>query len=206
MKFLNSFYRLIIRLIELGMVFMLIANLWVLALTKERKFDKMSRLPPRKWALVLGTSPKTRQGKFNPYFINRMQTAARLYHYGKIQKILVSGEKSFGYDEPQAMYDYLVYQSRVNPNDVEMDPYGFSTRQSIERCQKYLGIQNIIIISQGYHNLRALFLARNKGLNALAFDARDVDRNESFFRNHGREFLARVDAVIYYIIGISLTD
>ena len=61
----------------------------------------------------------------------------------------------------------------------------------------------MIIVSQGFHNLRALFFARNNNMNALGFDAQDVTKNESFYRNHTREFLARVLAVVYYVLGIS---
>ena len=71
---------------------------------------------------------------------------------------------------------------------------------------KLLGLfreNNVIIVSQGYHNLRALFFARNQGMNALGYDAQDVTKNESFYRNHSREILARVQATVYYILGIS---
>jgi SanA protein len=61
----------------------------------------------------------------------------------------------------------------------------------------------VIIVSQGFHNLRALFFARNIDMNALGFDAQDVSKNESYYRNHFREFLARVQAVVYYIFRIS---
>ena len=61
----------------------------------------------------------------------------------------------------------------------------------------------MIIVSQGFHNLRALFFARNNGMNALGYDAQDVSKNESFYRNHTREFFARVLAVFYYVLGIS---
>ena len=57
----------------------------------------MSKVPPRTCALVLGTSPKMKSGKANPYFISRMKAAVILYHYGKIKKIIVSGEKNEGY-------------------------------------------------------------------------------------------------------------
>ena len=71
------------------------------------------------------------------------------------------------------------------------------------RCKNEFKQKNVIIVSQGFHNLRALFFARNIGMNALGFDAHDVTKNESYYRNHSREFLARVQAVIYYIFGIS---
>ena len=47
-----------------------------------------------------------------------------------------------------------------------------------------------------------MFYARNQNMNALGFDAQDVYKNESFYRNQSREFLARVQAVLFYIFGI----
>lgn len=126
-----------------------------------------------------------------------------LYHHGKIRKIIVSGEKSPYYDEPQAMKNYLVNQEGVPENIIVQDPEGFNTRASILRCKEVFDENNVIIVSQGYHNLRALFFARNQSMNALGFDAQDVVKNESFYRNHLREILARVQATIYYFLGIS---
>ncbi|MEG2510646.1 MAG: SanA protein, partial [Chryseobacterium sp.] len=54
-----------------------------------------------------------------------------------------------------------------------------------------------------FHNLRALFFARNNSMNALGFDAQDVNKPESFYRNQSREILARVVAVVYFTLGIS---
>lgn len=164
---------------------------------------KISKIPPRKIALVLGTSPKMRSGIANPYFISRMDATGLLYHHGKIKKIIVSGEKSRGYDEPSAMKKFLIYQEGVPEHVIVEDPMGFNTKESILRCKNNFKENDIIIVSQGFHNLRALFFARNIGMNALGFDAQDITKNESFYRNHFREFLARVKAVVYYLLGIS---
>lgn len=181
---------------------MILANSWVSALTYGRTYTKISKIPPRETALVLGTSPKMKSGTANPYFVARMDATALLYHHGKIKKIIVSGEKSEGYDEPEAMKNYLVYQEGVPENIIIKDPKGFKTQISIDNCKNTFKQKNVIIVSQGFHNLRALFYARNAGMNALGFDARDVYKNESFYRNQSREFLARVMAVVYYIFGI----
>lgn len=187
---------------ELSVLLMMVANVWVFALTNGRTYNRISKIPPRKTALVLGTSPKTKAGNANPYFISRMDAAALLYHHGKIKNIIVSGEKSRGYDEPTAMKNFLIYQEGVPENIITKDFKGFSTQASINRCKELYGEDNIIIVSQGYHNLRALFFARNKKMNALGFDAQDITRPESFYRNQSREFLARVSAVVHYIFGI----
>ena len=188
---------------ELGVLLLILANVWVVALTSGRTYNKISKVPSRDCALVLGTSPKMRSGVANPYFTARMDAVGTLYHHGKVKKIIVSGEKSENYDEPAAMKRFLVYTEGVPENIIIEDPKGFNTHKSILRCKNVYGQKNVIIVSQGFHNLRALFFARNNGMNALGFDAQDVSKNESFYRNHTREFFARVLAVFYYVLGIS---
>lgn len=200
--FVNIF-RIAFRLVELAVLLMVLANFWVVALTSGRTYTKISKVPPRDCALVLGTSPKMRSGIANPYFTARMDAVGTLYHHGKIKKIIVSGEKSENYDEPAAMKKFLVYNEGVPEDIIIQDPKGFNTHKSILRCKNIYKQKNVIIVSQGFHNLRALFFARNNGMNALGFDAQDVSKNESFYRNHTREFFARILAVFYYVLGIS---
>ncbi|WP_312418403.1 ElyC/SanA/YdcF family protein [Epilithonimonas sp.] len=203
LKKVANFLKIILRLVELGILLLILANFWVFALTSGRTYTKISKVPSRDCALVLGTSPKMRSGVANPYFTARMDAVGTLYHHGKIKKIIVSGEKSENYDEPAAMKRFLVYTEGVPENIIIEDPKGFNTHKSILRCKNVYGQKNVIIVSQGFHNLRALFFARNNGMNALGFDAQDVSKNESFYRNHTREFFARVLAVFYYVLGIS---
>lgn len=198
LEILKSFFILV----EIAVLLMILANVWVVALTNGRTYTKISKVPPRETALVLGTSPRMKSGVSNPYFTKRMDATALLYHHGKIKKIIVSGEKSQGYDEPFAMKNYLVYQEGVPENIITEDPKGFKTQASINNCKNIYKKNDIIIVSQGFHNLRALFYARNNNMNALGFDAQDVFSNQSFYRNQSREFLARVSAVVYYLLGI----
>jgi len=187
----------------MGILLIILCNAWVFGLTNGRTYTKISKIPPREIALVLGTSPKMRSGLSNPYFTKRMDAAALLYHHGKIKKIIVSGEKSKGYNEPAAMKNYLVYQEGVPEDIIIEDPKGFNTYKSILRCKDVYKKTDVIIVSQGFHNLRALFFARNNNMNALGFDAQDVTKPESYYRNQFREILARVVAVVYFILGIS---
>lgn len=189
--------------VEMTTLLMILANIWVFDSTNGRTFTKISKIPPRETALVLGTSPKMKSGAGNPYFFKRMDAAALLYHHGKVKQIIVSGEKSRGYDEPAAMKNFLVYQEGIPENIIIEDQQGFNTQKSIRRCKDVYKKEDIIIVSQGFHNLRALFFARNNDMNALGFDARDVTKPESYYRNQSREILARVQAVLYFILGIS---
>jgi SanA protein len=203
LKIVKNIFNLIIISIEIGVLLICLANAWVFALTDGRTYTKISKIPPREIALVLGTSPKMRSGQSNPYFTKRMDATALLYHHGKIKQIIVSGEKSRGYDEPAAMKNYLVYQEGVPEDIIIEDPKGFNTYKSILRCKDIYKKDNIIIVSQGFHNLRALLFARNNSMNALGFDAQDVNKPESYYRNQFREILARTVAVVYFALGIS---
>lgn len=202
MKLVLNILKSFFNLVEVIILLMIMANVWVFALTNGRTYTKISKIHPRETALVLGTSPKMKSGISNPYFTSRMDATALLYHHGKIKKIIVSGEKSSGYDEPAAMKNYLVYQEGVPENIIIEDSKGFKTQASIKNCKEVFRQNNVIIVSQGFHNLRALFYARNNNMNALGFDAQDVLSNKSYYRNQSREFLARVAAVVFYIFGI----
>ena len=202
MKRILDILKSVFTLVEIGVLLMILANIWVYALTNGRTYTRISKIPPRETALVLGTSPKMKSGVSNPYFTSRMDATALLYHHGKIKKIIVSGEKSPGYDEPFAMKNYLVYQEGVPESIIIEDPKGFKTQSSISNCKNIYQQNDVIIVSQGFHNLRALFYARNNDMNALGFDAQDVLSNQSYYRNQSREFLARVVAVVYYVFGI----
>lgn len=198
-----NIFKIFFNLAELGLLTMIMANVWVFALTNGRTYTKISKIPSRDVALVLGTSPKTMSGNANPYFTKRMDATATLYHHGKIKKIIVSGEKSEHYDEPAAMKQFLIFQEGVPENIIFEDPNGFNTHKSILNCKNEYHETSVIIVSQGFHNLRALFFARNQHMNALGFDAQDVYANNSYYRNQSREFLARVQAVVYFILGIA---
>ena len=203
MKLIGRFFKISFRLLEIGILLMMFANFWVFSLTDGRTYDKISKIPPRETALVLGTSPKMMSGAANPYFISRMEAVSLLYHHGKIKNIIVSGEKSKGYDEPAAMKKFLIYQEGIPEDIILEDPKGFNTHASILRSKNVYKRKNIIIVTQGFHNIRALFFARNNSMNALGFNAREISKPESFYRNQFREFFARILAVTYYIIGYS---
>lgn len=203
MKLIGRFFKISFLLLEIGILLMIFANFWVFSLTDGRTYDKISKIPPRETALVLGTSPKMMSGAANPYFISRMEAISLLYHHGKIKNIIVSGEKSKGYDEPAAMKKFLIYQEGIPEDIILEDPKGFNTHASILRSKNVYKRKNIIIVTQGFHNIRALFFARNNSMNALGFNAREISKPESFYRNQFREFFARILAVTYYIIGYS---
>lgn len=167
---------------------------------KDRLYDKVEDVPHRKVGLVLGTSPiSTWNGRRNYYFDYRIKSAADLYNAGKVDWLVVSGgdyrNTENGYDEPVAMRDSLMKQG-VDSVRIVLDYDGTRTLNSIAKMGDVYRQDSIMIISQEYHNERALYQAKHLGIDAIGFNAKTPGRRRSWWRNRGREVLARVKLFI----------
>jgi SanA protein len=158
-------------------------------------YDDTASCPKFKAGLLLGTSKYVSNGKPNPYFINRIDAAVKLYKSGKIRYIIVSGDNStLNYNEPMRMKKELI--KRGIPSEVIfLDYAGFRTLDSVIRAREIFGQIAYIIISQEFHNKRAIFIARRNGIYAYGFNADDVKLYQGFFTRL-REILARVKVFI----------
>jgi len=169
-------------------------------------YDNVDSVPHRKVGLILGTSPiSTWSGKRNHYFDYRIKAGAGLYKAGKVDWLVVSGgdyrNSENGYDEPIAMRDSLMKQG-VDSARIVLDYDGTRTLNSIAKIRDVYCQDSIIIISQKYHNERALYQAKHLGIDAIAFNAKTPGRRTSRWRNRGREVLARVKLFIDIIRGV----
>ncbi|MDE5858694.1 MAG: YdcF family protein [Muribaculaceae bacterium] len=160
-----------------------------------KTYDDVNSISHRKVGLILGTSPiSTWNGRRNYYFDHRIKAGADLYKAGKVDWLVVSGgdyrNTENGYDEPVAMRDSLIKQG-VDSTRIILDYDGTRTLNSIAKMRDVYSQDSIIIISQKYHNERALYQAKQLGINAIAFNAKTPGRRTSWWRNRGREVLAR---------------
>jgi SanA protein len=185
-------------LVALSVAFLFLVtgtNLWIVQSTDKKNFTYISEIPVNDVGLLLGTSKYNRNGKPNPFFVNRIQAAADLYHAGKIKHIIVSGDNgALSYNEPRDMRRALVKQG-VPESSITLDFAGFRTLDSVVRSKKVFGQNNITIISQRFHNQRALFIAGHYNMNAVGFCAIDPP-DSSFYPIFFREVFARMKAVI----------
>lgn len=173
----------------------LAANVWVVASSQTYVYEDLEKLPDNDIGLVLGTSPYTREGHKNLLFKQRIQAAASLYHAGKVRHLLLSGANpDETYNEPRKMYQAL-RKAGVPDAAMTMDFAGFRTLDSMVRAQKVFGLHDFTIISQRFHDYRAVFIARHEGLDAVAYNRPQEDARQNL-RTEVREFFARVKAVI----------
>jgi SanA protein len=159
-----------------------------------RLYDDLEAVPAREVGLVLGTSRLARSGRLNQYFRARIEAAAALYRAGKVRKLILSGNGvESDYNEPEDMRRALL-NCGLPAEALFLDPAGVRTIDSILRARRVFSVGSFTIISQKFHNQRALFLSRAYGIDAIAFDA-DAVRKVSGYRAELREMIARLVAV-----------
>ncbi|HRI57095.1 MAG TPA: ElyC/SanA/YdcF family protein [Anaerolineae bacterium] len=159
-----------------------------------RVYSDLDALPYRPVALVLGTSKYSR-GRLNSFYVGRMRAAAELYHAGKVDGILVSGDNgTASYNEPAEMAADLIALG-VPAEHITADYAGFRTLDSIYRAGDVFDLDSYTVVSQPFHIERALYLADQKGHDAIGYAARGP---QGYWgqRIRAREVLARAKAVL----------
>jgi SanA protein len=159
-----------------------------------RTYTDVSLIPHRRVGLLLGC-PKRVHGWSNPFFENRIAAAAELYQHAKVDYIIASGDNHVQfYDEPVDMKNALV-EKGVPANRIYLDYAGFRTLDSIVRAKEIFGQDSVTVVSQNFHNERAIFLAQHHGIEAIGFDATDVPPAYAF-KTLLREQFAKTKAVL----------
>lgn len=169
-------------------------------------FDDINKIEKNKVGLLLGTSPVTSAGERSLFFITRMEAAKKLLENDKIEYILVSGDnRSVAYNEPKYMKNYLL-KLDIATTSIISDYAGRRTLDSVLRSNQIFNQNKITIISQKFHNERAIFIARKNNIEAVGFNA--IYPYDNFFSNFKvnaktfiRELLARDIAILDLFIG-----
>lgn len=169
---------------------------WLVAsAARGRTYSDPAAIPARRVGLVLGCSQFLYGGQRNAFFDNRIRAAAQLFRAGKVQYLVVSGDNHVrGYDEPQDMKDCLI-AAGIPAERVYCDYAGFRTLDSIVRVREIFGQTSITVISQEFHNQRAICIARHRGVDAIGFNAAEVDAYDSF-KTKCREAMARANMLL----------
>jgi len=160
-----------------------------------RMYDHVEHVPTHEVGIIPGCAEYVAKGKKNLFFTYRIEAAVALYKAGKIRYILVSGDnRSRYYNEPQAM-KMALRRHGIPADAIYLDYAGFRTLDTVVRAKEVFGQSSFIMISQPFHNRRALFIAQHHHIDAIAFNAQDVPLRYAF-RTHIREQLAVMMAVI----------
>ncbi|WP_185876802.1 SanA/YdcF family protein [Blattabacterium cuenoti] len=165
----------------------------------RKNFDYINCIPYNTFGVVLGTSKYLHGGGINAYFKYRIDAAYYLFSHKKIRYIIVSGDnREKNYNEPKTMKKELIKKG-VPSHFIYEDTNGINTLQSIIRVYKIFNQKKFTIISQKFHNERAIFIGDFLGLDVVGFNARNLDFDSKI---QFREIFARIKVfldIFYYL-------
>lgn len=175
----------------LSIIALFVCDSKVKAKSTEFLYTSADSIPPVKAALLLGTSKTLSNGNNNAYFDYRIAATVDLFKKKKIQAIVISGDNSKKtYNEPEDMKQALI-SAGIPDSCIYLDFAGFRTYDSVIRMNKIFGQSRFIIISQKFHNERAIYIAQHFGWTVYGFNAKEVT---AFYgiKTNIREKFARV--------------
>nr|WP_323368984.1 ElyC/SanA/YdcF family protein [Streptomyces alkaliterrae] len=171
-------------------VLALLPTTWI-RLSTDGRVGPAAAAPHAPVAMVFGAG--LRDGEPSRYLASRLDTAADLYHGGKVRALLLTGDNSRAdYDEPTAMRDHLLRRG-VPADRVVLDYAGFDTWASCSRAKRVFGVDEALLVSQAFHVPRAVALCDAAGVRAHGVAVAEA-RNAVWYAGHLRELAAGVKA------------
>ncbi|AZJ36123.1 vancomycin high temperature exclusion protein [Tenacibaculum singaporense] len=179
-----------------------VSNKVIINNAEGKLFNSTENISKNKVGLLLGTVKYLSDGRINLYYQFRLNAAVELYKAEKIDFILVSGDNgSQGYDEPTDFKNDLI-EAGIPESKIYLDYAGFRTLDSMVRVKEVFGQTSVTIISQQFHNERALYLANHFDIEAIGYNARGVSGKKAI-KVQLREYLARVKVFVDILLNVN---
>ncbi|MFI7410267.1 vancomycin high temperature exclusion protein [Streptomyces sp. NPDC049627] len=184
--------RRLVQAVMLGCVLALLPATWMYVVTGDR-LRTAADVPRTDVAVVFGAG--LWDGEPSPYLAHRLDAAAKLYREGRIEVVLVTGDNSReDYDEPDAMRAYLTRHG-VPDSRIVSDYAGFDTWDSCVRAKKIFGVDEAVLISQGFHIRRAVALCQEAGVTSYGVGV-DAKHDATWYYGGTRELFAAGKAAL----------
>ncbi|MDR1733635.1 MAG: YdcF family protein [Oscillospiraceae bacterium] len=181
-------------------------NVWVYRESQDRILPEATAIEPdaeKREALgltdidaILVLGSLAENGVPSAVLEDRINCAVKLYEAKLAPVLLMSGNSTRAAgNEPKVMKQAAVNQL-VPSKDIFMDHWGLTTYESLVRARDVFGVKRVLIVSQRYHLFRAVYLAKQLGLEAwgVASDYRVYEEQNMM---SAREFLARGKAFVW---------
>lgn len=175
---------------------LVVCNTVIVNNANGKMYSNADSIPMSEVGLLLGTTPQTRIGGWTNYFFKyRIDAAEALYKSGKVEYILISGDENSldGINEVECMRDSLVKRG-IPESDIMLDGKGFRTLDAVVRAVKLYDVHSFVVISQKFHNERAVYLAEHLELDVhdiMGFNAK-ASKTKMALMTYAREYFARV--------------
>ena len=130
---------------------------------------------------------------------DRVMQGVELYNLGASETLFMTGDSRDRYYDETGVMSRLAEENGVPTENIVTDRYGLSTYDSIFRAAKVYGYKKVIIVTQEYHLTRALYIAKQFGMNAYGV-ASDTREYKDQLKRDVREIAARSKDFLYCIL------
>lgn len=159
----------------------------------------LGKIPDADVGLILGAKVFD-DGRLSHMMQDRADSAVELYEAGKVKKLIMSGDHgTTAYDEVNTVKDYLL-EKGVKPEDLFLDHAGFDTYDSLYRARDIFEAKSLIVVTQKFHQPRAVFIGRSLGIDVHGYIA-DKREYQGILWNEFREIISRTKADIDVMTG-----
>lgn len=194
-KTFKKSFRIIFRVGLVAAAAILLIRILFMATASPKTFSQ-EEAPARRVAIVFGAQVR-RDGTPSAVLRDRVQTAVALYHSGKVEKLLMSGDNRFeDYNEPESMRQYALTIGMPD-SDIVLDYAGRRTYDTCYRAKEIFGVDSAILVTQGFHLPRSLFLCKAFGIDVVGVESENyyyLKRSRLIWNT--RELFATVQSVL----------
>ncbi len=177
-----------------------ICNKKIVDNAEGKLYSETNTIPFNKVGLLLGTSKFLKSGTKNPYYTYRIEATLKLIADSKIKYVIISGDNGTKeYNEPEMMRSDLI-KGGIDSAHIILDYAGFRTFDSMVRLKEIFGQSSVTVISQQFHNERAIYTGDKLGITTIGFNAKDVSTTQGL-KTQLREKLARVKVFLDFMFG-----
>jgi len=170
------------------------ANAYILLSSEGEATADVADVPRAQVAIVPGALVNP-SGQMSAMLADRVRQAEALWKAGKVDRILVSGDHgAWVYDEPDTMRKALV-AGGVPGRAIFEDHAGFDTWATMVRARSIFEVHDAVVVTQGFHMPRALYLAHKAGIDATGLTADLHQWGYQGKRSEIREIFSRVKAI-----------
>lgn len=176
-------------------VSVVLINVIIVKESENQIYDNIADIPEKQAVIVLGAY--VRGETLSPVLRDRVVSGVEIYSANKASKVLLSGDHGrTNYDEVNGMRKYIIAtNSNFKVEDIFMDHAGFDTYDTMYRAKEIFGVESAIIVTQEFHINRAVYIAKQLGIDAVGYSVSEAKYPESVrLKWQIREYLSRVKA------------
>ena len=144
--------------------------LTIRSISQKYTLDDIQELPPYRTAIVFGAGVY-RDGRASSILQDRVDTAITLYHAGKVDQILMSGDNSAESRHEVDVMSAIAVEQGVPEASILHDNEGFNTMLTCQNAAANFGIDQAILVTQSFHTTRSLVSCEQTAMQAVAVSA-----------------------------------